>query len=79
MSKWLNSYDYKDDNELVVTITLAEYRELLSFWFKSGREMDGVIEELKEERDYVDALKLELKRNGITVPMRDSAGDAEVE
>lgn len=47
MSKWLNSYDYKDENELVVTITLAEYREL--------------------------------KRNGITVPMRDSTDDAEVE
>ena len=66
MSKWLDPYDYKGEDELTVTVTLAEYRELLQCKVRNERESDG---------EYINRLKLIIKELGGMVPVRlDSIG-----
>lgn len=66
MSKWLDPYDCKGEDELTVTVTLAEYRELLERKARNERESDG---------EYINRLKLSIKELGGMVPVRlDSIG-----
>lgn len=66
MAKWLDPYDYKGEDELTVTVTLAEYRELLQCKVRNERESDG---------EYINRLKLSIKELGGMVPVRlDSIG-----
>lgn len=60
MSKWLDPYDYKGEDELTVTVTLAEYRALVECKVRS--DMDG---------ETINRLKLEIKRLGGMVPVMD--------
>lgn len=68
MSNWLDPYDYKGEDELTVTVTLAEYRALVEC--KARRDMDG---------ETIGRLKLEIKRLGGTVPVMDGLIESEVE
>lgn len=60
MEKVTGSYNYAPDGMLTVTVTLAEYRDLVEC--KARRDMDG---------ETVNRLKLEIKRLGGTVPVMD--------
>ena len=60
MEKITGSYNYAPDGMLTVTVTLAEYRDLVEC--KARRDMDG---------ETVNRLKLEIKRLGGTVPVMD--------
>ena len=58
MEKITGSYNYAPDGMLTVTVTLAEYRDLVEC--KTHRDMDG---------ETINRLKLEIKRLGGTVPV----------
>ena len=58
MEKITGSYNYAPDGMLTVTVTLAEYRDLVEC--KARRDMDG---------ETINRLKLEMKRLGGTVPV----------
>ncbi len=60
MEKITGSYNYAPDGMLTVTVTLAEYRDLVEC--KARRDMDG---------ETINRLKLEIKRLGGTVPVMD--------
>lgn len=60
MEKLTGSYNYAPDGMLTVTVTLAEYRDLVEC--KARRDMDG---------ETINRLKLEIKRLGGTVPVMD--------
>lgn len=60
MEKVIGSYNYAPDGFLTVTVTLAEYRDLVET--KARRESD---------MDTINQLKLEIKRLGGTVPVMD--------
>lgn len=68
MEKITGSYNYAPDGMLTVTVTLAEYRDLVEC--KARRDMDG---------ETVNRLKLEIKRLGGTVPVMDGLIESEVE
>lgn len=67
MEKVTGSYNYAPDGMLTVTVTLAEYRDLVEC--KARRDMDG---------ETVNRLKLEIKRLGGTVPVMDGLIESEV-
>jgi hypothetical protein len=60
VEKITGSYNYAPDGMLTVTVTLAEYRDLVEC--KARRDMDG---------ETINRLKLEIKRLGGTVPVMD--------
>lgn len=60
MEKLTGSYNYAPNGMLTVTVTLAEYRDLVEC--KARRDMDG---------ETINRLKLEIKRLGGTVPVMD--------
>lgn len=60
MEKITGSYNYAPDGMLTVTVTLAEYRDLVEM--KARRESD---------METINRLKLEIKRLGGTVPVMD--------
>lgn len=60
MEKLTGSYNYAPNGTLTVTVTLAEYRDLVEC--KTRRDMDG---------ETINRLKLEIKRLGGTVPVMD--------
>lgn len=60
MEKLTGSYNYAPNGMLTVTVTLAEYRDLVES--KARRDMDG---------ETINRLKLEIKRLGGTVPVMD--------
>lgn len=68
MEKITGSYNYAPDGMLTVTVTLAEYRDLVEC--KTHRDMDG---------ETISRLKLEIKRLGGTVPVMDGLIEGEVE
>ncbi len=68
MEKITGSYNYAPDGMLTVTVTLAEYRDLVEC--KARRDMDG---------ETINRLKLEIKRLGGTVPVMDGLIESEVE
>lgn len=68
MEKITGSYNYAPNGMLTVTITLAEYRDLVEC--KARRDMDG---------ETINRLKLEIKRLGGTVPVMDGLIENEVE
>lgn len=68
MEKLTGSYNYAPDGFLTVTVTLAEYRDLVEC--KARRDMDG---------ETINRLKLEIKRLGGTVPVMDGLIESEVE
>lgn len=68
MEKITGSYNYAPDGMLTVTVTLAEYRDLVEC--KARRDMDG---------ETINRLKLEIKRLGGTVPVMDGLIEGEVE
>lgn len=68
MEKITGSYNYAPDGMLTVTVTLAEYRDLVEC--KARRDMDG---------ETINRLKLEIKRLGGTVPIMDGLIESEVE
>ncbi len=68
MEKITGSYNYAPDGMLTVTVTLAEYRDLVEC--KTRRDMDG---------ETISRLKLEIKRLGGTVPVMDGLIESEVD
>lgn len=68
MEKIAGSYNYAPNGTLTVTVTLAEYRDLVEC--KTRRDMDG---------ETINRLKLEIKRLGGTVPVMDGLIESEVE
>lgn len=68
MEKITGSYNYAPDGMLTVTVTLAEYRDLVES--KARRDADG---------ETINRLKLEIKRLGGTVPVMDGLIESEVE
>lgn len=68
MEKITGSYNYAPNGMLTVTVTLAEYRDLVET--KTRRDMDG---------ETINRLKLEIKRLGGTVPVMDGLIENEVE
>lgn len=68
MEKITGSYNYAPNGTLTVTVTLAEYRDLVEC--KTRREMDG---------ETINRLKLEIKRLGGTVPVMDGLIEEGVE
>ena len=68
MEKITGSYNYAPDGMLTVTVTLAEYRDLVEC--KARRDMDG---------ETINRLTLEIKRLGGTVPVMDGLIEGEVE
>lgn len=70
MAKVLDPYDYKEQGELVVTVTLAEYRSLLQFRYLHQADIDGLNAQLDDAEEYIGALKAEVSRLGGTVPVR---------
>lgn len=68
MEKITGSYNYAPDGMLTVTVTLAEYRDLVECMAR--RDMDG---------ETINRLKLEIKRLGGTVPVMDGLIESEVE
>ncbi len=68
MEKITGSYNYAPDGMLTVTVTLAEYRDLVEC--KTRRDMDG---------ETINRLKLEIKRLGGTVPVMDGLIESEVD
>lgn len=64
MAEVIGSYNYAPDGMLTVTVTLAEYRDLVET--KARRDMDG---------ETINRLKLEIKRLGGTVPVMDGLID----
>lgn len=68
MTEVTGSYNYAPDGMLTVTVTLAEYRDLVEC--KTRRDMDG---------ETINRLKLEIKRLGGTVPVMDGLIESEVE
>ena len=68
MEKITGSYNYAPDGMLTVTVTLAEYRDLVEC--KTRRDMDG---------ETINRLKLEIKRLGGTVPVMDGLIEGEVD
>lgn len=68
MEKITGSYNYAPDGMLTVTVTLAEYRDLVEC--KAHRDMDG---------ETISRLKLEIKRLGGTVPVMDGLIESEVD
>lgn len=68
MEKITGSYNYAPNGMLTVTITLAEYRDLVET--KTRHDMDG---------ETINRLKLEIKRLGGTVPVMDGLIKNEVE
>ena len=68
MAEITGSYNYAPDGMLTVTVTLAEYRDLVEC--KARRDMDG---------ETINRLKLEIKRLGGTVPVMDGLIESEVE
>ena len=68
MEKITGSYNYAPDGMLTVTVTLAEYRDLVEC--KTRRDMDG---------ETINRLKLEIKRLGGTVPIMDGLIESEVD
>lgn len=68
MAEVIGSYNYAPDGILTVTVTLAEYRDLVET--KARRDMDG---------ETINRLKLEIKRLGGTVPVMDGLIDEGVE
>lgn len=68
MEKLTGSYNYAPDGFLTVTVTLAEYRDLVET--KARRESD---------METINRLKLEIKRLGGTVPVMDGLIESEVE
>lgn len=60
MEKLTGSYNYAPNGMLTVTVTLAEYRDLVEC--KARRDMDG---------ETINRLKLEIKRLGEAVPVMD--------
>lgn len=64
MAEVIGSYNYAPDGMLTVTVTLAEYRDLVET--KARRDMDG---------ETISRLKLEIKRLGGTVPVMDGLID----
>lgn len=68
MEKITGSYNYAPDGMLTVTVTLAEYRDLVEC--KTHRDMDG---------ETISRLKLEIKRLGGTVPVMDGLIESEVD
>ena len=68
MEKIAGSYNYAPNGMLTVTVTLAEYRDLVEC--KTRRDMDG---------ETINRLKLEIKRLGGTVPVMDGLIESEVD
>ncbi len=68
MEKITGSYNYAPDGMLTVTVTLAEYRDLVEC--KTRRDLDG---------ETITRLKLEIKRLGGTVPVMDGLIEREVD
>lgn len=68
MEKITGSYNYAPDGMLTVTVTLAEYRDLVEC--KTRRDMDG---------ETINRLKLEIKRLGGTVPVMDGLIEGEAD
>lgn len=68
MEKLTGSYNYAPDGMLTVTVTLAEYRDLVEC--KTRRDMDG---------ETINRLKLEIKRLGGTVPVMDGLIESEAD
>ncbi len=68
MEKITGSYNYAPDGMLTVTVTLAEYRDLVEC--KTRRDLDG---------ETINRLKLEIKRLGGTVPVMDGLIESEVD
>ena len=68
MEKITGSYNYAPDGMLTVTVTLAEYRDLVEC--KTHRDMDG---------ETISRLTLEIKRLGGTVPVMDGLIESEVD
>ena len=68
MEKITGSYNYAPNGMLTVTVTLAEYRDLVEC--KTRRDMDG---------ETINRLKLEIKRLGGTVPVMDGLIESEVD
>ena len=68
MEKITGSYNYAPNGMLTVTVTLAEYRDLVEC--KTHRDMDG---------ETISRLKLEIKRLGGTVPVMDGLIESEVD
>lgn len=68
MEKLTGSYNYAPNGMLTVTVTLAEYRDLVEC--KTRRDMDG---------ETINRLKLEIKRLGGTVPVMDGLIESEVD
>lgn len=68
MEKITGSYNYAPDGMLTVTVTLAEYRDLVEC--KTRRDMDG---------ETINRLKLEIKRLGGTVPVMEGLIGSEVD
>lgn len=68
MEKLTGSYNYAPNGTLTVTVTLAEYRDLVEC--KTRRDMDG---------ETINRLKLEIKRLGGTVPVMDGLIEGETD
>lgn len=68
MEKLTGSYNYAPNGMLTVTVTLAEYRDLVEC--KTRRDMDG---------ETINRLKLEIKRLGGTVPVMDGLIESETD
>lgn len=68
MEKITGSYNYAPNGMLTVTVTLAEYRDLVET--KARRESD---------METINRLKLEIRRLGGTVPVMDGLIESEVE
>lgn len=68
MAEITGSYNYAPDGMLTVTVTLAEYRDLVEC--KARRDADG---------ETINRLKLEIKRLGGTVPVMDGLIESEAE
>lgn len=68
MEKLTGSYNYAPNGTLTVTVTLAEYRDLVEC--KTRRDMDG---------ETINRLKLEIKRLGGTVPVMDGLIEGEAD
>lgn len=68
MEKTTGSYDYAPNGTLTVTVTLAEYRDLVEC--KTRRDMDS---------ETVNRLRLEIRRLGGTVPVMDGLIEGEAD